>query len=582
MASPDHLTASPSSTPPGRPPATNSLVAGESLRAGARRARAWLTASATLIAVLLTIPLAVVALSWLTPDGGAWAHIISTTLPDLLASSAWLVLMVGLGAAGIGTLAAWIVARHDWQGRATIEWLLVLPLAMPAYVMAYAYTDLLQYAGPVQSALREWFGWQSKSDYWFFEIRSVGGAATMLAFVLYPYVYLLARVAFLEQSSTLTDAGRSFGYGRWALFWRVSLPLARPAIVAGTALVLMETLADYGTVSYFGVNTFTTGIFSAWFAQGDRVAAAKLATLLLAFVIVVLAIEHVARKQGRFADQTTSRRSAPREQLRGASAVFASIVCLMPVLIGFVLPLLLLARLMWRDADAVLAQASLREFFELAWNSLSLATLTAALAVVLGLLLVYAVRLNGNPLTRIATRIAGMGYAIPGTIIAVGVLLPVTLVDHAIADAVSSVLDREVGLILTGGFAVLIYAYLIRFLSIAVQSTEAGFAKITPNMDSAARSLGASNREIIFRVHAPLLRSSLITAALMVFVDVMKELPATLVMRPFNFDTLAVRAYTFAKDERLAEASVAAIAIVLVGLLPVVFASRAITRDRTA
>jgi iron(III) transport system permease protein len=546
----------------------------------ARRARAWLSASAGVVAALLTVPVAVVALSWFTPDSGAWQHIVSTTLPDLLASSAWLVVLVGLGAAGIGTLSAWIVARHDWRGRATFEWLLVLPLAMPAYVMAYAYTDLLQYAGPVQTSLREWFGWQSKSDYWFFEIRSVGGAATMLAFVLYPYVYLLARVAFLEQSSTLTDAARSFGYGRWALFWRVSLPLARPAIVAGTALVLMETLADYGTVSYFGVNTFTTGIFSAWFAQGDRIAAAKLATLLLAFVLVVLALEHRARRQGRFADQTNARRAALRERLSGSAAIAATLVCTIPVLIGFALPLLILAGLMWRDADAVLAQATVRDFVELAWNSFSLATLTAGLAVALGLMLVYAVRLSANPLTRGATRIAGMGYAIPGTIIAVGVLLPVTLVDHALADAVSAALGRDVGLILTGGFGVLIYAYLIRFLSIAVQSTEAGFAKITPNMDSAARSLGASNREIIVRVHAPLLRSSLITAALLVFVDVMKELPATLVMRPFNFDTLAVRAYTFAKDERLAEASVAAIAIVLVGLLPVVFASRAITKER--
>jgi iron(III) transport system permease protein len=536
---------------------------------------------ALLITALLLVPIVSVSLNLFAPTTQAWSHIVATTLTDLVSNSLLLVAMVAVGVAIIGTATAKLTAQFDWRGRATLEWLLVLPLAMPAYVMAYAYTDFLQYAGPLQSGLREFFGWQAKSDYWFFEIRSLGGAATMLMFVLYPYVYLLARVAFLEQSASLVDAGRSFGYSRTHIFFRISLPLARPAIAAGVALATMETLADYGTVSYFGVNTFTTGIFSAWFSQGDHAAAAKLATLLLLFVATLIFIERVARRQARFGDfgkggSTTTQRT----RLRGWRVVLAWVVCFTPILIGFVIPVLLLVRLAGSDFDAALAFARVGEFGRLAWNSFSLAGLTALIAVVISLFLAYASRQSPSWPIRFANRAASLGYAIPGTVVAVGVLVPITLLDHKIADALSAMLGRNIGLVITGGLSVLVYAYLIRFLAVSLQTCEAGFAKITPSMDDAARSLGATNREIMWRVHAPLLRTSLITAGLMVFVDVMKELPATLVMRPFNFDTLAVRTYTLAKDERLAEASIPAIAIVLVGLIPVIFASRAITRER--
>ena len=405
----------------------------------------------------------------------------------------------------------------------------------------------------------------------------------MLTCALYPYVYLLARVAFLERSTSFIEVGRTFGYGRWAMLLRVTLPLARPAIVAGTALVMMETLADYGTVSYFGVNTFTTGIFNAWFAQGDRIAAAKLASMLLVFVAVVLLMENWARRRARFADFGS--RPPLRTHLSRRAGLAALATCLLPLLVGFVLPVLLLFRLAFsqldlRNAAASEGLASMFNFgdsIRLAWNSFSIALVTAAIAVLLGLLLAYANRRAPSVAMTAANRAAGLGYAIPGTVIAVGVLIPITALDHRLADTISAMLGRDVGLILTGGFSVLIYAYLIRFLAISLQTCEAGFAKITPNMDSAARSLGASDQEVVRRVHMPLLRTSLITAGLLVFVDVMKELPATLVMRPFNFDTLAVRTYTLAKDERLAEASVVALAIVLVGLMPVVVASRAIT-----
>jgi iron(III) transport system permease protein len=531
---------------------------------------------ATLVSLAFAIPVCVVALSLFQADGGAWAHIRSTTLNALIGDSLALAVMVASGVAIIGTLTAWLCARYDFFARRQLEWLLVLPLAMPAYVMAYAYTDLLQYAGPLQTAMREMFGWQSKADYWFFEIRSLGGAATILSFALYPYVYLLARVAFLEQSTSLQEAGRTFGYGRAALFFRVSLPLARPAIVAGVALAMMETLADYGTVSYFGVNTFTTGIFSAWFAQGDRIAAAKLATMLLMFVALLLIIEGWARSQAKFNEARGV--VVRRQRLHGSLAALALFVTAIPVIGGFLLPLFLLTRLAFDDATTTFAFASVGEFAHLAWNSFSLATATAIIAVAISLILAYAKRSHAGWPIRLANRAVGLGYAVPGTVIAVGVLIPVTMLDHRLADAASALIGRETGLLLTGGVMVLIYAYLIRFMAISLQTVEAGFSKITPSMDDAARSLGLNNRGVVRQIHAPLLKTSLITAGLMVFVDVMKELPATLVMRPFDFDTLAVRTYIFAKDERLGEAAVAALVIVLVGLIPVVFASRAITK----
>ena len=542
-----------------------------------------LLAVAGIVALALLLPLLAVLASVAQPDAGAWAHIRATTLSDLVVNSLTLLMLVGTGSALLGTGSAWLTAKYDWHGRRTFEWLLVLPLAMPAYVMAYAYTDLLQYAGPVQTGLRELYGWQNKSDYWFFDIRSIGGAAAVLACALYPYVYLLVRVALLERSTSLSEVGRNFGYSRLSMLFKVTLPLARPAIAAGVALVMMETLADYGTVSYFGINTFTTGIFSAWFAQSDRVAAGKLASILLLFVALVLLLEHWARRRARFADNRS--RPAKRTPISGVAAVAAFIACTIPVTVGFLLPLALLGRLVVSDSqtgiDGVAAGGyafnRLEEFLRLAWNSFSLAALTAAIAVGVGLMLAYANRRTPSLAMRFANRAVGLGYAIPGTVIAVGVLLPVTLLDHRLADLASYVVGHDVGLLLTGGVSVLIYAYLIRFLAISLQTCEAGFAKITPSMDYAARSLGASNREVVRFIHIPLLRSTLITAGLLVFVDVMKELPATLVMRPFNFDTLAVRAYTLAKDERLAEASAAALAIVLVGLIPVILASRAIT-----
>jgi iron(III) transport system permease protein len=531
-----------------------------------------------LLAFVLALPILGILFSVFSKDAGAWAHITATILPDLLTTSLILAAVVAVGVIVIGTTTAWLTANYEFPGRSFLEWALILPLAMPAYVMAYAYTDALQYAGPVQTWLREWFDWQGKSAYWFPDIRSIGGAATILMFVLYPYVFMLARVAFLEQSPSLREAGTTFGYSPWRLFMRVSLPLARPAVAAGTALALMETLADYGTVSYFGLQTFTTGIFNAWFSLGDRIAAAKLSAILLVFVALIIFVEQNTRRRSRYFQ--TGKGRTNRTPLSAISRWIATMVCALPLMIGFVIPTLILLK--QATADDALSSLFSTRFAALVFNTVTLATITAAIAVMLALWLAYTARKTKSPISTNANRLIGIGYAIPGTIIAVGVLIPVIKLDHLLVDTLNGWFGTTWGLLLTGSLGVLVYAYLIRFLAVALQSVEAGLTKITPSMDDAAQSLGATRFGVLKRIHIPLLRPSLVTAALLVFVDVMKELPATLVLRPFNFDTLAVHVYVLAKDERLAEAAWPALAMVAVGLLPVLIASRQITRANTS
>jgi iron(III) transport system permease protein len=509
-------------------------------------------------------------------------------LPEYILNSLLLSLGVGLGVAVVGVATAWLTAMTEFPGRRVFDWALLLPLAMPAYVMAYVYTDLLQFVGPLQTALREAFGW-GRSDYWFPEIRSLGGATLMFICVLYPYVYLLARTAFLERCAGTFEAARSLGQSSWQAFFRVSLPLAPPALVAGVALVLMETLADYGTVAYFAVPTFTTGIYRAWFALGDRVAAAQLAGALLSFVLCLMALERISRGRARFHE--TGRRKSERQPLAGARAWLASLVCLTPLLLGFLLPGALLFKLALGEGDS---EFGIR-YAVLAGNSLLVAGISAVLAVALAVLLAYSLRLTQQqgaprggrpdwsaPLAKLANRIVGLGYAVPGSVIAVGVLIPVTRLDHWLAALWLDLSGQSPGLLLTGGIAALIYAYLARFLAIALHTVESGLQRVTPSMDAAAKSLGCGPVEALRRVHLPLLRRTLFSAGLLVFVDVMKELPATLVMRPFNFDTLATQTFTLASDERLAEASTAALAIVAVGLLPVMLLARQIATGRSA
>ena len=526
-----------------------------------------LGAATLLIGALLALPVLSVLASVFAGGGEAWAHIVETSLATYTANTLLLLLAVSAGVISMGVLSAWLVTSYRFPGRDFLEWGLMLPLAMPAYVMAYAYTDWLQFSGPVQSALRAATGWGAR-EYWFPEIRSLWGAAAMLSFALYPYVYLIARTAFLELSRSAIEAGRLAGYGPWGAFFRVAVPLARPAIVAGASLALMETLADFGTVSYFAVEVFTTGIFKAWLSMADAIAAAQLSACLLGFVVVVLALERASR--GRAAYHATGRRTAPPQRLRGGSAAAAATACAAPVFFGFALPALLLAALAWEQQGAYAGARLLA----LVANSFSIAGVTALLGVGLALVMAYAARTTASRAVIAVNRAASLGYAVPGAVIAIGVLVPLARFDNALADAIEQALGVKTGLLFTGTAAALVYAYLVRMLAVALQTTNAGLAKITPAMDAAARSLGATALGTLARVHVPLLAPSLATASLLVFVDALKELPATFALRPFNFDTLAIEAYNLAKDERLAEAAVPALVIVAVGLLPVVYVSR--------
>ena len=535
-----------------------------------------LLAVVVLVALLAALPVASVGLNiFVGGTSATWSHLAQTVLPEYILNSLWLCLGVGLGVALVGVATAWLTAMHDFPGRRFFEWALVLPLAVPAYVLAYVYTDFLQFVGPLQTALRETFGWKY-GDYWFPDIRTLYGAMLMFIFVLYPYVYLLARAAFLERASGMLEAARTLGMGPWRAFFAVSLPLARPAIVAGVALALMETLADYGTVAYFGVNTFTTGIYRAWFSLGDRVAAAQLAAMLLSFVLFLLMAERISRGRARYHNTTGRNRPLAGACLRGLAAAAAVAACLLPLVLGFVLPAVLLLKMALVDGDAQFGE----RFLLLARNSFVLAGITALIGVQLALLMAYGARLSKGSLATGLNRLVGLGYAVPGAVIAVGVLIPVTRLDNWLAGQWEQWFGSNPGLLLTGGIAALVYAYLVRFLAVALHTVESSLAKITHNMDDAARCLGLGQGATLRRVHAPLLRGSLFTAGLLVFVDVMKELPATLVMRPFNFDTLATQVYTLASDERLAEASTASLAIVAVGLLPLIALSRQVSRAR--
>ncbi|MPZ42973.1 MAG: ABC transporter permease subunit [Betaproteobacteria bacterium] len=552
---------------------TTTASAPRASRPAAYRALGALGWSAIVAAVLIFVPIAAVLSNVFSHGGETWKHLVDTVLPGYVANTALLVLGVAYGVVSIGVLSAWLVTAYRFPGRQFLQWALILPLAMPAYVMAYAYTDWLQFTGPVQTWLRELTGWRAR-EYWFPEIRSLGGAMAVLSFALYPYVYLLARASFLDQSRAAAETARLLGYGPWGTFFRVALPLARPGIVAGTALALMEALADFGTVSYFAVQTFTTGIYRAWLSLGDTVAAGQLASCLLAFVALVLVAERISRGKARYHNVSARARAAP-QPLHGFAAAAAFAACFAPLLFGFLLPVGILAELAWEEGAVVSPR-----LVSLIGNTFTLAGITAVLAIVAATLMAYAGRVVRSPVVTAANRIAALGYAIPGAVIAVGILVPLGKLDNALADWLREQFGMHTGLLLTGTIVALVYAYLVRFLAIAFQSVEAGLARITPSMDDAARSLGAGPAATLARVHAPMLWSSLLVAGLLVFVDVMKELPATFAMRPFNFDTLAVEIYNLTKDERLGEAAAPSLVIVAIGLIPLIVLSRQMSRSR--
>ena len=527
---------------------------------------------ATLSTIVLTVPVLVILASLLQPFGPAWQHLFTTVLSDYIITSVILLLGVGIGTLTLGVGTAWLTAVCDFPGRTLLTWALLLPLAMPAYIIAYTYTGLLDVSGPVQSSLRAFFAW-SYGDYYFPQIRSLPGAICMLSLVLYPYVYLLAYVSFARQSGAIAEASRTLGKGPWQSFFSVSLPMARPAIVAGVSLALMETLADYGTVAYFGVSAFTTGIFRTWFGLGDLTTAAQLCALLLLFVFALMSIERESRRRLRF--YPNSARIQPARLLlrawRGWAALFFGSLI---VSLGFLVPALQL--LQWASSrwKHVFDDA----FMTLLGNSFLLAAAAALSCLFVSLLLAYSKRRYNQRREHVQVEVAKLGYAVPGTVIAVGIMVPAGWLDQHVSGFLSNWFDNPPELFLSGTLGIVLLAYVIRFLSIALQTVESGLSAITPSIDESAQSLGASSIKLLKHVHLPLLKPSLLTALLLVFVDVLKELPTTLILRPFNFNTLAVRTFELASDERLADAALPALAIVVMGLLPVMLITRSLLR----
>ena len=529
---------------------------------------------AVLIAAFISLPVIVIVSYLMQANGELWQHLLDTVLNDYLINSLLLLLGVGMGVLILGVPTAWLTSMCSFPGRRWLSWALLLPLAMPAYIIAYTYAGLLDFAGPVQSWIRDLTG-LSYGDYWFFEIRSLGGAIIMMSLVLYPYVYLLARAAFLEQSVSSIEVGCSLGYSRWQALWKLALPMARPAIIAGLSLALMETLADYGTVQYYGVSTFTTGIFRTFYGYGDTAAAAQLAASLLAFVILLVLLERYSRRRARYHSAAESRARADLIPLSGSKAIMACVICFSPLMFGFIIPATQL--LLWAVFEA---EPLGWDFVGLAWNSFSLAFLAAIIAVILAIILSYAKRTKPIKPVRTVLAMAGFGYALPGTIIAIGVLIPLAWLDHRLIDIFGSLGWDSPGLLLSGSLVALLFAYTVRFLAVALGSVQSGLEKIKPSLDHVGRSMGHSPLDILRKIHVPLMRSSILTAVLIVFVDVLKELPATLILRPFNFNTMAVRAYELASDERLVDAAPASIMIVLVGLIPVLMLHASIARRR--
>jgi iron(III) transport system permease protein len=527
--------------------------------------------AALTIAALAGLPIAAIAWASLAGGGEAIADLAATVLPTYVANTALLMLLAGGIAAVVGTGCAWLVAATRFPGRRVLSWALVLPLALPAYLAAYIYADLLDFAGPLQSALRASMGWGAE-DYAFPDIRSLGGGAFVLGFVLYPYVYLLARTAFATQSLTQFRAARSLGAAPARAFWRVALPAARPAIAGGLALVLMEVLADFGVAEYFAIPTFSTGIFRSWLAMGDKAAALKLAAIMLVFVIALVAWEAQSRR-GRSDSRdglAVRRDEEPLVALTPLGKGLAFLACTTPVLLGFVLPAGYLATL----ALTPIAQGAAGDLPTYIRGSLWLGLAAASLCLVAALMLAFARARSTSRVTASAIRLATLGYALPGALLAVGLLAPLGAFDQSLTRFARDSFGWSGGLLLTGTSALLIYALSVRFMTVAYNSVSGGLARIPPGLDAAARSLGAAPSRVLARIYAPLLAPSLAGAAALVFIDTLRELPATLILRPFNLETLATRTYRLASDERLVEAAIPALILLAAGLLPVLVLNR--------
>lgn len=526
---------------------------------------------AAIICVIVVAPILAVFWMAVNPTENIWGHLLSTTLPRYLRNTLVLMVSVGFLAASMGSGAAWLVSRYRFPGVGWLQWALLLPLAIPAYVGAYALVDFLEYAGPVQTALRDLFGWQSSRDYWFPQIRSMGAAIVVLSVAMYPYVYILARAAFREQSGSGEEVARSLGAGALQRFLRVGLPLARPAIAAGTAIVMMETVNDFGTVDYFAVQTLTTGIFSVWLESNNAGGAAQIACVVLMLVIVLVTLEKTSRRKLQFFSLSTRHRPAVRAQLGLFWGWGATLACLVPLAFGFVLPVGVLLSHALDNAGRWSDPALVRALF----NTVTVGGIAAVITVLAGVFLVYGVRLSGRTLPKLLLPLTTIGYAAPGAVLAVGILIPLAVIDHRLADLLEQVFGLDTGLLLTGSAFALVLAYCVRFFAIAQGAADGALGRVSPNLPLAARSLGRNRAQTLVEIYFPLIRASVGSALLLVFVDCVKELPATMLLRPFNYDTLATRVHDQASLENLGDASPGAILIILVGMVAVGFLARA-------
>lgn len=526
---------------------------------------------AMVIAALVLAPILSVLWIALNPSENIWPHLLATTLPRYFVTTLEMMFAVGAVAAATGTGAAWLVVRYSFPGVRVLEWLLLLPLAIPAYIGAYALVDFLEYAGPVQTALRDLFGWQTSREYWFPEIRSQWAAVVVMAASMYPYVYLLARAGFREQSGCGHEVAQSLGAGGVSRFFRIGLPLARPAIAAGTAIVMMETVNDFGTMDYFAVQTLTTGIFTTWLESNNAGGAAQIACVVLTLVIFLVALEKVSRKKVRFYALSKRHRPIQRMPLHGAARWLATAACAVPFLVGFVLPAGVILDHALSNIDGFWAPGLLKAF----WNTLTVGGIAALVTVIAALFMVYGIRLSGRKLPAMIAPITTIGYAAPGAVLGVGILIPLAQVDHLLADAIEAITNERASLILTGSAFALVVAYCVRFYAIAQGATDAAMERVAPSLPMAARSLGRGKARVLAEVYMPLMRGSIGSALLLVFVDCVKELPATLLLRPFNYSTLATRVYDQASLENLGDAAPAAVMVSFVGLIAVAMLARA-------
>ena len=525
---------------------------------------------AFLIATCVVLPVLCVVFLAFFPTENIWPHLLNTTLPRYFFNTLSLMLSVGAIAGVTGVVTAWLIVMYRFPGARVMEWLLLLPLAIPAYVGAYALVDFLEYAGPVQTTLRSMFGWATSRDYWFPDIRSRGGAILVLSGALYPYVYLLCRAAFREQSAAGYDVARALGTGPFARFFRLGLPLARPALAASCAVVMMETVADFGTVEYFAVQTLTTGIFTTWLESNNAGGAAQIACVVLTLVLLLVGFERISRRKHRYHNSARNARPLTQTQLQGGQGGLALILCLIPFAIGFVLPVGVISWHSLNNYDFWNDSSLLKAL----WNTIFTGLSAGFLTVLAALFMVYGVRLSGRRLPRLLLPVTTIGYAAPGAVLAVGILIPLAGLDHMIADGVLALTGYDPGLLLTGSAAALIFAYCVRFFAIAQGATDSALGRVAPSLPMAARSLGRSQGGVLREVHVPLIRGSVTTAVLLVFVDCTKELPATLLLRPFNFNTLATRVYEQASLENLEQAAPAAMLVILTGLCAVLVLAR--------